>query len=94
MASPRSAGLRQLASILVSSTALTAGLEDGLRYASENSGDRARLGLIVRAHGAPEVSALVAESFVPPNGIDDVAAYWSGFAHGVAQFLREHLGLD
>jgi len=94
VASPRSAGLRQLASILVSSTALGAGLEDGLRYAARNSGDRARLGQIVRAQGAPEVSALVAESVVPPDGIDDVVAYWSGFAHGVAQFLREHLGIE
>jgi hypothetical protein len=78
----------------MSSTALNAGLEDGLRYAAENSGDRARLGLIVRAHGAPEVEALVAESFAPRTGLDDLHAYWSGFAHGVAQFLREHLGLD
>jgi hypothetical protein len=78
----------------MSSTALSAGLEDGLRYAAENSGDRARLGRIVRAHGASEVSALVAESFVPRRGIDDVVAYWSGFAHGVGQFLGEHLGLE
>jgi hypothetical protein len=78
----------------MSSTALSVGLEEGLRYAAENSGDRAHLGRIVRAHSAGDVADLVAESFAPPDGIDDVVAYWSGFAHGVGQFLREHLGLE
>jgi hypothetical protein len=78
----------------VSSTALSVGLDDGLRYAAENSGDRARLGQIVRAHGAGDVVSLVAEGLTPPDGIDDVVAYWSGFAHGVAQYLREHLGVE
>jgi len=78
----------------VSSTALSAGFEDGFTYAAENSGDRAHLGRIVRAHGAADVVDLVADGVAPPNGIDDVVVYWSGFAHGVAQFLREHLGLE
>jgi hypothetical protein len=78
----------------VSSTALSIGLEEGLRYAAENSGDRAHLGRIVRAHSAADVADLVGESFAPPHGVDDVVAYWSGFAHGVGQFLREHLGLE
>ena len=78
----------------MSSTALSTGFEDGLRYAAENSGDRAHLGQIVRAHGAADVIDLVTDNSAPPDGIDDVVAYWSGFAHGVAQFLREHLGLE
>jgi hypothetical protein len=78
----------------MSATALDIGFEDGLRYAAENPGDRAHLGQIVRAHGATDVIDLVADTSAPPDGIDDVVAYWSGFAHGVAQFLREHLGLD
>jgi hypothetical protein len=78
----------------MSSTALNVGLEDGLTYAAENSADRAHLGRIVRAHGAADVAGLVAHSFAPPDGIDDVVAYWSGFAHGVGQFLREHLGFE
>jgi hypothetical protein len=91
----RSSGrVAELALIPVSSTALNVGLEAGLRYAAENSGDRAHLGRIVRAHGAGEVVDLVAERSAPPDGIDDVVAYWSGFAHGVGQFLRDHLGLE
>jgi hypothetical protein len=76
------------------STSLDAGLEEGLRYAAEHAADRRRLGLIARAHSAAEVAAVVDGSAVAPDGIDDVVAYWSGFAHGVRQYLQDHLGLE
>jgi hypothetical protein len=76
----------------MSSTALNLGLEAGLRYATENPGDRSRLGRIVRAHTAADVAAIVAESVDGAEGIDDRVAYWSGFAHGVRRFLQEDNG--
>ena len=78
----------------MSAAALDVGIEDGLRYAAENAADRGRLGRIVRSHGASDVAALVDGDMVPPDGIDDIVAYWSGFAHGVGRFLQRHLGLD
>jgi hypothetical protein len=84
-----------LASIgkVTSSTALGLGLEEGLKYAADHGGDRHHLGRIVRAGSAVEVSDAVAGSVLPPEGIDQVA-YWSGFAHGVGRYLREHLDLE
>jgi len=76
----------------MSSTALNLGLEAGLKYATENPGDRRRLGRIVRAHSGADVAAIVAGSIDEPNGIDDRIAYWSGFAHGVRRFLQENNG--
>ena len=73
----------------MSSTALNLGLEAGLRYATENPGDRRRLGRIVRAHTAADVAAIVTGSVEEPDGINDSVAYWSGFAHGVTRFLQE-----
>ena len=72
------------------STALDLGLEAGLRYATENPGDRRRLGRIVRAHTAADVAAIAGRSVAEPDGIDDRVAYWSGFAHGVRRFLQEN----
>ena len=72
----------------MSSTALDLGLEAGLRYATENPGDRRRLGRIVRAHAAADVAAIVAGSVSEPDGVSDRVAYWSGFAHGVRRFLQ------
>jgi len=74
----------------MSSTTLDLGLEAGLRYATANPGDRRRLGRIVRAPSAADVTAIVAESVSEPDGINDRAAYWSGFAHGVRRFLQEN----
>ena len=71
------------------SDALGLGLEDGLRFATENAGDRRHLGRIVRAHTAAEVADVVFGRVVQPDGIDDAVAYWSGFAHGVGRFLQE-----
>jgi hypothetical protein len=76
----------------MSSTALNRGLEAGLRYATENPGDRRRLGRIVRAHTAADVVAIVAGSVDECDGINDPSAYWSGFAHGVRRFLQENNG--
>lgn len=73
----------------MSSTALDLGLEAGLRWATENPGDRRRLGRIVRAHTAADVAAIVAGNVSEPQRIDR-AAFWSGFAHGVSRFLREN----
>ena len=69
------------------STPLNLGLEDGLRFASENRDDRRHLGRIVRAHTAAEVEEIVSGRIVQPDVID-AAAYWSGFAHGVGRFLQ------
>jgi hypothetical protein len=74
----------------MSATALNLGLEAGFRYATENPGDRRRLGRIVRAHTATDVTAIVGGSVSEPEGIDDRVAYWSGFAHGVTRFLQEN----
>jgi hypothetical protein len=74
----------------MSSTALDVGLEAGLSYATENPGDRRRLGRIARAHTAADVAAIVGEGRAEPTGISDRAAYWSGFAHGVRRFLQEN----
>jgi hypothetical protein len=74
----------------MSSTALDLGLEAGLRYATENPGDRRRLGRIARAHTAADVAAIVGASIDEPEGINDRVAYWSGFAHGVRRFLQEN----
>jgi|HubBroStandDraft_4_1064222.scaffolds.fasta_scaffold1019747_1 hypothetical protein len=74
----------------MSSTALDLGLEAGLSYATENPGDRRRLGRIVRAHTAAEVAAIVSESVSEPDDVNDRVAYWSGFAHGVRRFLQEN----
>ena len=71
------------------STALNLGLEAGLRYASENGGDRRHLGRIVGAHTADEVAAILGGDAAEPAGIDDRVAYWSGFAHGVRRFLQD-----
>jgi hypothetical protein len=76
----------------MSSTTLDLGLEAGLRYATENPGDRRRLGRIVGAHTADDVAAIVAGSVSEPDGINDRGAYWSGFAHGVRRFLQENTG--
>jgi hypothetical protein len=73
----------------MSSDALSLGLEDGLRFASENASDRSHLGRVVRAHTAAEVAEVVSGRVVQPDGIDDEVAYWSGFAHGVGRFLQE-----
>ena len=75
----------------MSSTALSLGLEDGLKYATENPGDRQLLGRIAGAHTAEEVAGAVDGS--APNDVDDVVAYWSGFSHGVGQYLKDHLDL-
>jgi hypothetical protein len=73
----------------MASTALNLGLEAGLRYASENAGDRRYLGRIVSAHTADEVAAVLSGDAAEPEGIDDRVAYWSGFAHGVRRFLQD-----
>ena len=70
-------------------TPLSLGLEAGLRYASQNGGDRRRLGRIVRAHTADEVAAVLDGDVGEPDGVDDRVAYWSGFAHGVRRFLQD-----
>jgi hypothetical protein len=72
----------------MSASALSLGLEDGLRFAAENRDDRRRLGRIVRAHTAAEVAEIASAGIVEPDGIDDASAYWSGFAHGVGRFLQ------
>jgi hypothetical protein len=77
----------------MTSAALSLGLEDGLKWATENHDDRRLLGQIGGSHSAEEVAGIVGAGSTP-DGIDDVVAYWSGFSHGVAQYLREHLGLD
>jgi hypothetical protein len=69
-------------------TPLSLGLEDGLRFATENRDDRRHLGRIVRAHTAAEVAEIVSGRIVQRDGIDDAIAYWSGFAHGVGRFLQ------
>jgi len=78
---------------VTSSPALGLGLEDGLRYATQYHDDRRLLGRIVRARSAVEVADAVAGTALPPEGIDEVA-YWSGFAHGVGRYLREHLDVE
>jgi hypothetical protein len=70
-------------------TALSVGLSDGLRYATENPADRRHLGQIARARNAGEIAALIAKTSIEPNDVVDEVAYWSGFAHGVRQFLHE-----
>jgi hypothetical protein len=70
-------------------TPLSLGLQDGLGYAATHRGDRSRLGLIARARTAADVAATVGATFVPPDGIADTVAYWSGFAHGVGSFLLD-----
>ena len=72
-----------------SPAALDRGLEDGVRYARSHLADRSRLGRIARAHSAAEVVANLDPSFRRPEGADDSAAYWSGFAHGVGRIVRE-----
>lgn len=69
--------------------ALNLGLEDGIRYATTNPGDRRHLGRIVRAHAAAEVAEIVSDRIAAPGGVDDATAYWSGFAHGVRRFLQD-----
>jgi hypothetical protein len=70
-------------------TALSLGLEHGLRFATEKRADRRQLGRIVRAHSAAEVAEIVSGGIAQPDEIDNAAAYWSGFAHGVGRFLQE-----
>jgi hypothetical protein len=71
-----------------STTALGRGLEDGASYGRAHLSDRARLGRIARAHTADDVLENVGTTFRIPDGVERVA-YWSGFAHGVLQALRE-----
>jgi len=73
----------------MATTALGLGLEAGPRYASENGDDRRRLGRIVRAHTADEVAAVLDGEVGAADDVDDLAAYWSGFAHGVGRFLQD-----
>jgi hypothetical protein len=73
-------------------TALDQGLEDGAEWAKAHLADRARLGRIVRAHTAAEVVANIDPSFQMPDGVADLVAYWSGFAHGVLGVVRDTAG--
>ena len=73
----------------MATTALSLGLEAGIRYAQQNVGERRRLGRIARAHTAAELAELMAGTQVEPPEPESRVAYWSGFAHGVRQFLQE-----
>lgn len=75
-----------------SPTALARGLEDGYSYGRSHLADRARLGRIVRAHSPADVVANLDPRFQMPDGVLDLVAYWSGFAHGVQRVLRDTAG--
>ena len=73
-------------------TDLNQGLEDGVNWAKAHPANRARLGRIARAHSGAEVVGNLDSTFQTPDGVAHSAAYWSGFAHGVQQVVRDTAG--
>ena len=64
------------------------GLRVGHEYAMAFANDRAKLRRAsVRAKDADEVKASIDWSFLEPTSQQRPVAFWSGFAHGVRDFL-------
>jgi hypothetical protein len=61
----------------------------GYSYAEKHRDDRLSLGRIARARSASEVTANVDPAEIAADGIVDSVAFWSGFAHGVREYLLE-----
>jgi hypothetical protein len=71
------------------SSAIEEGITLGYGYAENRRDDRLSLGRIARAHSATEVTENVDPGEIAAERITDPVAFWSGFAHGVRQYLLE-----
>jgi len=63
------------------------GLQLGREYAVSARADRAKLRRVVRAETAAEVRANIDWSLLGAIDQERPVAFWSGFAHGVRNFL-------
>ena len=66
---------------------LERGMVAGREYASRVGGDHARLRPVVRARNAEETRAAIDWNLIETIEGEQPVAFWSGFEHGVRQFL-------
>jgi hypothetical protein len=70
------------------------GIGVGREYASRTSGDRAALREIVRGQTAADVKAAIDWTVLDGLDPESPVAFWSGFSHGVRQFLVDQAAAD
>ncbi len=63
------------------------GLLAGREYAGRTGGDHAKLRPVVRSRNAEETRAAIDWNLMGPIDEPQPVAFWSGFAHGVREFL-------
>ena len=66
---------------------LERGMVAGREYASRVGGDHAKLRPVVKARNAEETRAAIDWNLIEAIEGEQPVAFWSGFAHGVRQFL-------
>jgi hypothetical protein len=66
---------------------LQQGVVAGREYANRTGGDHAKLRTIVRSRNAQETRAAIDWSLIGTIEQEQPVAFWSGFTHGVRQFL-------
>jgi hypothetical protein len=71
-----------------------AGIVVGREYASRAPDDRAALRQIVRARTAADVKAAIDWTVLDDLDPERPVAFWSGFSHGVRQYLVDQAAAD
>ncbi len=66
---------------------LEEGLLAGRDYAARVSGDRAKLRQVAQSHNAEDTRAAIDWSLIEGRDEEQPVAFWSGFVHGVREFL-------
>lgn len=68
-------------------TPLEEGLLAGREYAGRAAGDRAKLRRVAQSRNAADTRAAVDWSLIEPPHGERPDAFWSGFMHGVREYL-------
>ena len=70
-------------------TPLEEGLLAGREYAARASDDRAKLRRVAQSRSAEHTRAAIDWSLIEAPEKEQPAAFWSGFMHGVREFLLD-----
>jgi hypothetical protein len=68
---------------------LEKGLQAGREYAAQASADRAKLRRVAQSRSAADTQAAIDWSLVRAPRSEQTTAFWSGFMHGVREFLLD-----
>jgi hypothetical protein len=66
---------------------LEEGVLAGRDYAARVSGDRAKLRRVAQSRNAEDTRAAIDWSLIEDGDREQPVAFWSGFVHGVREFL-------